>query len=204
MCTKQKTSHYGHKGNREPDYSNSFRQTDESLRCSPKVACRPPLDGFAWQTGQHSPSGIIIFSQLLSSSHWISSHRTWPLSHTQIRHGSGFQMSLLVYTWPSAVQLTSSPAAGRGGRTLPLAWLRAVISLCFPSLSLAECSCSALGSQLKHTQGTLSVHSLLVPNCCIQHVFPVFSPCQMLQTCHPKCFSSDKNAINCALACLRG
>lgn len=84
--------------------------------CSPKLPWPPLLDVSDWQTGQHSPSGMTIFSQLVSSSHWISSHRTWPLSQTQIRHGSGFQMSLLVYTWPSAVQLTSSPGT-HGWRT---------------------------------------------------------------------------------------
>lgn len=83
---------------------------------SPKGTVLSGLGGADSQTGQHSPSGITIFSQLITSSHCISSQRTWPLSHTQIRHGSGFQMSLLVYTWPSAVQLTSSPAANRGQR----------------------------------------------------------------------------------------
>ena len=76
-------------------------------------------------TGQHSPSGIATFSQFVSSSHWISSHRTWPLSQTQIRHGSGFQMSLFVYTWPSALQLKSSPGTdgGGGGHSLSLSVL---------------------------------------------------------------------------------
>lgn len=79
----------------------------------PLVSVLPSL----WQMGQHSPSGIVTFSQLDSSSHWISSHRTEPLSHTQIRHGSGFQMSLLVYTWPSTVQPASSPVEGGTDRT---------------------------------------------------------------------------------------
>lgn len=92
----------------------SLLKLKNNHRCSPKVPCPPLLDESVWQTGQHSPSGMTTFSQLVSSSHWISSQRTWPLSQTQIRHGSGFQMSLLVYTWPSAVQLTSSPETHRG------------------------------------------------------------------------------------------
>lgn len=90
---------------------------------SPKLPCLRSVDESVWQMGQHSPSGTTTFSQLVSSSQWISSQRTWPLSHTQMRHGSGFQMSLLVYTWPSAVQLKSSPVTRRGRReALRFSW----------------------------------------------------------------------------------
>ena len=83
---------------------------------SPKGSLLSLLVDAESQTGQHSPCGVTTLLQEVTSSHCISSQRTWPLSHTQIRHGSGFQMSLLVYTWPSAVQLTSSPAANPGQR----------------------------------------------------------------------------------------
>lgn len=91
----------------------------------------PPLGESLWQTGQHSPSGMNIFSQN-TSSHWISSQRTWPLSQTQIRHGSGFQMSLFVYTWPSAVQLMSSPGPQREGTLLVFhqATLKTPVEIC--------------------------------------------------------------------------
>lgn len=80
----------------------------------------PPSGESIWQTGQHSPSGMYVFSQLFSWSQLISSQRTWPLSQTQIWHGSGFQMSLLVYVCPSAVQPASSPGDTHthGGDTL--------------------------------------------------------------------------------------
>lgn len=147
---------------REPLYAKCH---NKSLPCSPKVPCPPPVDESDWQTGQHSPSGIINFSQLLSSSHWISSHRTWPLSHTQIRHGSGFQMSLLVYTWPSAVQLTSSPEQRWEGCINELnsdLWV-----LCdVPLHLLPNAAVFTLTSQWDHTQGTL-----LVPNCFIRQVY---------------------------------
>lgn len=42
----------------------------------PKLPVPPVLGESPWHTGQHSPSGIITFSQLVSSSHWISSQRT--------------------------------------------------------------------------------------------------------------------------------
>lgn len=46
------------------------------------------------QMGQHSPNGISGLGQSLRSSQTISSHRTVPVSHTQMRQGSGFHTSL--------------------------------------------------------------------------------------------------------------
>lgn len=57
--------------------------------------------GGVGQTGQHSPNGI---SGLRHSNSWssqmMSSQRTFPESHTQIWHGSGFHTSLSAYTCP--------------------------------------------------------------------------------------------------------
>ena len=61
------------------------------------------------QIGQHSPSGMIGSSQSDESSQITSSHRGAPLSHTQIRHGSGFHTSLSLYSCPSVRQLPSGP-----------------------------------------------------------------------------------------------
>lgn len=46
-------------------------------------------------TGQHSPSGVAVSWQAPRSSHTTASHSTEPRLHTQIRHGSGFHISLL-------------------------------------------------------------------------------------------------------------
>lgn len=72
------------------------------------------------QTGQHSSGGITGLAQSLVSSQITSSHMTVPLSHTQIRHGSGFHTSLSLYDWPSNVQLLNKPAneRPRGAREL--------------------------------------------------------------------------------------
>lgn len=51
-------------------------------------------DWSAGQMGQHSPNGISGLGQSFSSSQTISSHRTVPVSHTQMRQGSGFHTSL--------------------------------------------------------------------------------------------------------------
>lgn len=51
-------------------------------------------DRSAAQMGQHSPNGISGLGQSFSSSQTISSHRTVPVSHTQMRQGSGFHTSL--------------------------------------------------------------------------------------------------------------
>ena len=61
------------------------------------------------QIGQHSPSGMIGSSQSDESSQITSSHRGAPLSHTQIRHGSGFHTSLSLYSCPSVRQLPNGP-----------------------------------------------------------------------------------------------
>lgn len=53
-------------------------------------------DWSAAQMGQHSPNGISGLGQSFSSSQTISSHRTVPVSHTQMRQGSGFHTSLSV------------------------------------------------------------------------------------------------------------
>lgn len=65
-----------------------------------RAECEPAVK----HTGQHSPSGVWVFSQPPRSSHTTSSHTTVPMSHTQIRQGSGFHMSLLAYTFPFSVQ----------------------------------------------------------------------------------------------------
>lgn len=57
-------------------------------------------------TGQHSPSGVTTFSQLDRASHCTSSQMATPLSQTQTRQGSGFQMSLWGWISPSTVQLS--------------------------------------------------------------------------------------------------
>lgn len=57
-------------------------------------------------TGQHAPSVVMNFSQLVNSLHWTSSQMATPLSQTQTRHGSGFQMSSWWWTWSSTVQLS--------------------------------------------------------------------------------------------------
>lgn len=69
------------------------------------------------QIGQHSPSGISGLAQSCISSQITSSHMTVPLSHTQIRHGSGFHTSLSLYDWPSSVQLLNMPANESPRRT---------------------------------------------------------------------------------------
>lgn len=51
-------------------------------------------DWSAAQMGQHSPNGISGLGQSFSSSQTISSHRMVPVSHTQMRQGSGFHTSL--------------------------------------------------------------------------------------------------------------
>ena len=58
-------------------------------------------------TGQHSPSGVTVSWQGPRSSHTTSSHTAFPMSHTQIRHGSGFHMSLLLWTFPFSVQVSA-------------------------------------------------------------------------------------------------
>lgn len=69
----------------------------------------------AGQMGQHSPDGMTGLAHSLISSQIISSHRTAPLSHTQMRHGSGFHTSLSLYCWASCVQPpASSVVASRG------------------------------------------------------------------------------------------
>lgn len=69
----------------------------------------------AGQTGQHSPDGMIGLVHSFISSQIISSHRTAPLSHTQIRHGSGFHTSLSLYSWASWMQPpASSEETSRG------------------------------------------------------------------------------------------
>lgn len=65
-------------------------------------------DWSAAQMGQHSPNGISGLGQSFSSSQTISSHRTVPVSHTQMRQGSGFHTSLSVYRCPSCIQLKVS------------------------------------------------------------------------------------------------
>lgn len=63
----------------------------------------------AGQMGQHSPGGMIgLVHDSLTSSQSISSHRTAPLSHTQMRHGSGFHTSLSLYCWASWTQPPAS------------------------------------------------------------------------------------------------
>lgn len=69
----------------------------------------------AGQMGQHSPDGMIGLAHSLMSSQIISSHRTDPLSHTQMRHGSGFHTSLSLYCCPSWMQPPASSAAARSG-----------------------------------------------------------------------------------------
>ena len=76
----------------------------------------------AGQMGQHSRDGMMRLAHSLISSQIISSHRTAPLSHTQIRHGSGFHTSLSLYCWPSWMQppassvvVASRGVAGKGG-----------------------------------------------------------------------------------------
>lgn len=69
----------------------------------------------AGQMGQHSPDGMIGLAHSLISSQIISSHRTAPLSHTQIRHGSGFHTSLSLYCWPSWMQPPASSAVASRG-----------------------------------------------------------------------------------------
>lgn len=70
----------------------------------------------AGQMGQHSPDGMIGLAHSLISSQIISSHRTAPLSHTQIRHGSGFHTSLSLYCWPSWMQPPASSVVATRGR----------------------------------------------------------------------------------------
>ena len=62
----------------------------------------------AGQMGQHSPDEMIGLAHSLISSQIISSHRTDPLSHTQMRHGSGFHTSLSLYGCPSWMQPPAS------------------------------------------------------------------------------------------------
>lgn len=61
-----------------------------------------PVSG---QIGQHSPSGMSGLAQSNRGSQYTSSQRTAPLSHTQIRQGSGFQTSLSLYCTPSLMQV---------------------------------------------------------------------------------------------------
>lgn len=70
----------------------------------------------AGQMGQHSPDGMIGLAHSLMSSQIISSHRTDPLSHTQMRHGSGFHTSLSLYCCPSWMQPPASSVAASRGR----------------------------------------------------------------------------------------
>lgn len=69
------------------------------------------------QTGQHSSWGMTGLAQSLVSSQMTSSHITWPLSHTQIWHGSGFHTSRSANTWPSRVQLEPVPEGAPEGNT---------------------------------------------------------------------------------------
>lgn len=69
----------------------------------------------AGQMGQHSPDGMMGLAHSLMSSQIISSHRTDPLSHTQMRHGSGFHTSLSLYCCPSWMQPPASSAAASRG-----------------------------------------------------------------------------------------
>lgn len=76
----------------------------------------------AGQMGQHSPDGMIGLAQSLMSSQIISSHKTAPLSHTQIRHGSGFHTSLSLYWWPSWMQPPTSSVVASRGRKARRGW----------------------------------------------------------------------------------
>lgn len=71
----------------------------------------------AGQMGQHSPDVMIGLAHSLASSQIISSHRTDPLSHTQMRHGSGFHTSLSLKGCPSWMQPPAPSAAAGRGRT---------------------------------------------------------------------------------------
>lgn len=77
---------------------------------------RPLAAGWSvGQMGQHSPKGISGLGQSFMSSQIISSHRTVPVSQTQIRQGSGFHTSLSLYLCPSCTQLpASSVPEGKG------------------------------------------------------------------------------------------
>lgn len=66
--------------------------------------------------GQHSPDGMIGSAHSLTSSQIISSHSTDPLSHTQIRHGSGFHTSLSLQSCPSWVQPPACSVVASRGR----------------------------------------------------------------------------------------
>lgn len=75
----------------------------------------------AGQMGQHSPDGMIGLAHSLISSQIISSHRTDSVSHTQIRHGSGFHTSLSLYCcppWmhPPAFSVVASRGRAAGGQ----------------------------------------------------------------------------------------
>lgn len=61
-----------------------------------------PVSG---QLGQHSPLVKIGLGQSNRGSQYTSSQRTAPLSHTQIRQGSGFQTSLSLYCTPSLMHV---------------------------------------------------------------------------------------------------
>lgn len=76
----------------------------------------------AAQMGQHSPNGISGLGQSFSSSQTISSHRMEPVSHTQMRQGSGFHTSLSLWRSPSCMQLKTSSVreATQRGRQLGL------------------------------------------------------------------------------------
>lgn len=69
----------------------------------------------AGQMGQHSSDVMIGLAHSLTSSQIISSHRTEPPSHTQIRHGSGFHTSLSLWGRPSWTQ-PPAPSAAAGAR----------------------------------------------------------------------------------------
>lgn len=64
----------------------------------------PPAAAKVSQTGQHSPAGVMTFSQPGSSLHWISSQSVTPFWQAQTRQGSGLQISSCWYVLSSTVQ----------------------------------------------------------------------------------------------------
>lgn len=80
----------------------------------------PPAAAKVSHTGQHSPAGVVTFSQSGSSLHWTSSHSETPFWQAQTRQGSGLQISSCWYVLPSTAQpspfLASMTESGhRGG-----------------------------------------------------------------------------------------
>lgn len=67
--------------------------------------------------GQHAPSGVVTFSQLVTSLHWTSSQSATPLWQTQTRHGSGLHSSSSWCVSPSTVQPTAVFASMTGRQT---------------------------------------------------------------------------------------